>query len=136
MRCSLATTLGWLPDTTFVVPTTLQAAERLKFLSSRGTLRAEESLILLNLKPGEIPRFTRNDKIIYFFRSRSRHEMSTFQSMSEKRNPNRRKKNELQREARLDIDDAAFRGDGYGVGAIFSAELRENASHMSFDGVL
>jgi hypothetical protein len=46
-----------------------QAAEKLKFLSFRGTLRAEESLILLNLKPGEIPRFARNDKIIYFFRS-------------------------------------------------------------------
>jgi hypothetical protein len=38
-------------------------------LSFRGTLRAEESLILLDLKPGEIPRFARNDKIIYFFRS-------------------------------------------------------------------
>jgi len=38
-------------------------------LSFRGTLRAEESLILLNLKPGKIPRFARNDKIIYFFRS-------------------------------------------------------------------
>jgi len=47
----------------------LQAAEKLKFLSFRGTLRAEESLILLKLKPGEIPRFARNDKIIYFFRS-------------------------------------------------------------------
>jgi hypothetical protein len=35
-------------------------------LSFRGTLRAEESLILLNLKPGEIPRFARNDKINYF----------------------------------------------------------------------
>jgi hypothetical protein len=46
-----------------------QAAEKLKFLSFRGTLRAEESLILLDLKPGEIPRFARNDKIIYFFRS-------------------------------------------------------------------
>ena len=46
-----------------------QAPEKLKFLSFRGTLRAEESLILLNLKPGEIPRFARNDKIIYFFRS-------------------------------------------------------------------
>jgi hypothetical protein len=47
----------------------LQAAEKLKFLSFRGTLRAEESLILLDLKPGEIPRFARNDKIIHFFRS-------------------------------------------------------------------
>jgi hypothetical protein len=32
-------------------------------------LRAEESLLLLTLKPREIPRFTRNDKINYFFRS-------------------------------------------------------------------
>jgi len=47
----------------------IQAAEKLKYLSFRGTLRAEESLNLLNLKPGEIPRFARNDKIIYFFRS-------------------------------------------------------------------
>jgi hypothetical protein len=39
------------------------------WLSFRGTLRGEESLILLNLKPGESPRFARNDKIIYFFRS-------------------------------------------------------------------
>jgi hypothetical protein len=34
--------------------------------SFRGTLRAEESLILLNLKPGEIPRFARNDKKLTF----------------------------------------------------------------------
>jgi hypothetical protein len=46
-----------------------QAAEKLKFLSFRGTLRAEESLILLTLEPGEIPHFVRNDKIAYFFRS-------------------------------------------------------------------
>ena len=46
-----------------------QAAEKFKFFSFRGTLRAEESLILLNLIPGEIARFVRNDKIIYFFRS-------------------------------------------------------------------
>jgi len=45
------------------------AAEKTKFLSFRGTLRAEESLILLTLKPGEIPRFAQNDKIDYFFRS-------------------------------------------------------------------
>ena len=53
----------------YQTPQAEQAAEKLKFLSFRGTLRAEESLILLNLKPGEIPRFARNDKIIYFFRS-------------------------------------------------------------------
>jgi len=52
-----------------VNPPPEQAAEKLKFLSFRGTLRAEESLILLNLKPGEIPRFARNVKIIYFFRN-------------------------------------------------------------------
>jgi hypothetical protein len=45
-----------------------QAAENLKFLSFRGTLRAEESLVLLNLKPREIPHFVRIDKIAYFFR--------------------------------------------------------------------
>jgi hypothetical protein len=45
-----------------------QAAEKLKFLSFRGTLRAEESLILLTLEPREIPHFVRNDKIAYFFR--------------------------------------------------------------------
>lgn len=37
---------------------------------------------------------------------------------------------------RLNVDDAALGGDGYGVGAISRAELRENASHMSFYGVL
>jgi hypothetical protein len=36
---------------------------------NRGTLRAEESLILLTLKPREIPRFARNDNAKYFFRS-------------------------------------------------------------------
>jgi len=36
---------------------------------NRGTLRAEEPLILLTLKPREIPRFTRNDKINCFFGS-------------------------------------------------------------------
>jgi hypothetical protein len=46
-----------------------QAAEKLKFLSFRGTLRAEESLLLLTLEPREIPHFVRNDKIAYFFRS-------------------------------------------------------------------
>ena len=50
-------------------PQAEQSAEKPKFLSFRGTLRAEESLILLDLKPGEIPRCARNDKIIYFFRS-------------------------------------------------------------------
>jgi hypothetical protein len=47
----------------------VQAAEKLKFLSFRGTLRAEESLILLTLEPREIPHFVRNDKTAYFFRS-------------------------------------------------------------------
>jgi hypothetical protein len=46
-----------------------QAVEKHKFLSFRGTLRAEESLILLTLGPREIPHFVRNDKIAYFFRS-------------------------------------------------------------------
>jgi hypothetical protein len=46
-----------------------EAAEKLEFLSFRGTLLAAESLILLTLKPRVIPRFTRNDKINYFFRS-------------------------------------------------------------------
>src|SRR4029077_14065822 len=39
-----------------------------QFLSFRGTQRAEESLILLTLRSGEIPRFARNDKRNYFFR--------------------------------------------------------------------
>ncbi len=46
-----------------------EVAEKLRFLSFRGTLRAEESLILLTLEPREIPHFVRNDKIAYFFRS-------------------------------------------------------------------
>jgi hypothetical protein len=46
-----------------------EVAEKLKFLSFRGTLRAEESLILLTLEPREIPHFVRNDNIAYFFRS-------------------------------------------------------------------
>ena len=46
-----------------------QAAEKLLFLSFRGTLRAEDSLILLTLEPREIPHIVRNDKIAYFFRS-------------------------------------------------------------------
>jgi hypothetical protein len=46
-----------------------RAVEKLKFLSFRGTLRAEESLILLSLEPREIPHFVRNDKITYFFRT-------------------------------------------------------------------
>ena len=50
-------------------PAAEQAAEKLKLLSFRGTLRAEESLRLLTLEPREIPRFARNDKINYFFRS-------------------------------------------------------------------
>src|SRR5258708_687855 len=43
-----------------------QPAEKLKFLPFRGTLRAEESLILLTLEPREIPHFVRNDKIASF----------------------------------------------------------------------
>ena len=46
-----------------------QAAEKLKFLSFRGTLRSEESLLLLTLGPREIPHFVRKDKMAYFFRS-------------------------------------------------------------------
>jgi hypothetical protein len=49
--------------------TASRAAEKLKLLSFRGTLRAEESLLLLTLEPREIPHFVRNDKILYFFRS-------------------------------------------------------------------
>jgi hypothetical protein len=49
--------------------TVYQAPEKLKFLSFRGTLRAEESLLLLTLEPREIPHFVRNDKIAYFYRS-------------------------------------------------------------------
>src|SRR5260370_32544972 len=55
-----------------------QAAEKLKFLSFRGTLRAEESLILLTLEPREIPHFVRNDKIAYFFRSGFRRDVQGF----------------------------------------------------------
>jgi hypothetical protein len=39
-----------------------EVAEKLKILSFRGTLRAEESPIPLTLKAREIPRFARNDK--------------------------------------------------------------------------
>jgi hypothetical protein len=46
-----------------------QPAEKLTFLSFRGALRAEESLFFLCLNQREIPRFARNDKITYFFRS-------------------------------------------------------------------
>src|SRR5229473_2848151 len=56
-------------DFALVQLTVYQAAEKLKFLSFRGTLRAEESLILLTLEPREISHFVRNDKITYFFRS-------------------------------------------------------------------
>jgi hypothetical protein len=45
-----------------------QAAEKPKFLLFRGTLLAEESLILLILEPTEIPHFVRNHKIDYFLR--------------------------------------------------------------------
>src|SRR5713101_5572575 len=54
--------------------TASQVAEKLKFLSFRGTLRAEESLILLTLEPREIPHFVRNDKMAYFSRGLSRRE--------------------------------------------------------------
>jgi hypothetical protein len=47
----------------------LQAAKKLKALSFRGMPFAEESLILLTLKPGEIPRFARNDTKKYFLPS-------------------------------------------------------------------
>ena len=46
-----------------------QAAEKLKMAPFRGMPFAEESLILLTLKPGEIPRFARNDAKKKFFRS-------------------------------------------------------------------
>jgi hypothetical protein len=49
--------------------TASQAAEKLKLLSFRGALRAEESLFFLGFKQREIPHFVRNDKINYFFRS-------------------------------------------------------------------
>jgi hypothetical protein len=39
----------------------LQAAEKLKTPSFRGTFYAEESLILLALRPRDIPRFARNE---------------------------------------------------------------------------
>jgi hypothetical protein len=40
-----------------------------KILAFRGMFYAEESLILLTLNPGEIPRFARNDTKRCFFRS-------------------------------------------------------------------
>jgi hypothetical protein len=46
-------------------PRVEEAAEKFKFLSFQGTLRADESLILVTLKAGEIPRFARNYKIDY-----------------------------------------------------------------------
>src|ERR1700747_1363051 len=46
-----------------------EALEKLKFLSFRGTLRDEESLILLTSNPREIPHFVRNDNNNYFFRT-------------------------------------------------------------------
>ena len=53
-----------------------QVAEKLKALSFRGALRAEESLILLTLKPERflaefipVPTGTRNDKQKHFFRN-------------------------------------------------------------------
>jgi len=47
------------------------AAEEVWFLSFRGACSAEESLFLLDLDRGEIPRFARNDKQFEFFRSLS-----------------------------------------------------------------
>jgi hypothetical protein len=47
---------------------TLQLVEKLNMLSFRGTLRAEESLLLLAFKPGEIPHFARNENQMHFFR--------------------------------------------------------------------
>jgi len=47
----------------------LQDAEKLKVMSFRGALGAEESLILLTLNPGAIPRFARNDRKKELFRN-------------------------------------------------------------------
>jgi len=47
----------------------IQAAEEVWFLSFRGACSAEESLFLLDLDRGEIPRLARNDKKFEFFRS-------------------------------------------------------------------
>src|ERR1700675_2994496 len=44
-------------------------AEKLKKLSFRGTLRAEESLFLFAFKPRGIPHFVRNDNQKDFFRN-------------------------------------------------------------------
>ena len=51
-----------------MVAQTSQAAEKLKYLSFRGALRAEESHFL-GFKQREIPRFALSDKIKSFFRS-------------------------------------------------------------------
>jgi hypothetical protein len=48
-------------------PAAEQAAKKLKQLSFRGTIYAEESLILLTLNHGEIPRFARDDTKIGLF---------------------------------------------------------------------
>jgi hypothetical protein len=53
-------------NSTTLVAQASEVAEKPKFLSFRGTLRAEESLILLTLEPREIPHFVRNDKNLSF----------------------------------------------------------------------
>jgi hypothetical protein len=52
-----------------MIPQAEKFAEKLKLLSFRGALRAEESLFSCVLERREIPYFVRNDKINYFFRS-------------------------------------------------------------------
>src|SRR5580693_9905223 len=47
----------------------LTSGEKLKTLSFRGTPRAEESLLLLEFNPREIPHFVRNDNQRRFFRN-------------------------------------------------------------------
>jgi len=46
-----------------------QAAEEVWFCHSEAACSAEESLFLMDLDRGEIPRFARNDKKFDFFRS-------------------------------------------------------------------
>jgi len=53
----------------FLMAQASEVAEKLKFLSFRGMLRAEESLILLTPNLREIPHFVRNDNNRRFFRS-------------------------------------------------------------------
>jgi hypothetical protein len=42
----------------------------------------------------------------------------------------------LQRGNRLDFDDPAFHGNGYGVSAVVRPEFREDAPHVRLDGFL